>query len=48
MRLVKHCHNLPREVVDTPSLETLKVRSDDQPDLQMALLTAGVVGLNDL
>jgi len=26
MRVVKHWHRLPREVVDAPSLETLKVR----------------------
>ncbi|KFO85772.1 hypothetical protein N320_12056, partial [Buceros rhinoceros silvestris] len=28
MRMVKHWHRLPREVVDAPSLETLKVRLD--------------------
>jgi len=28
MRMVKHCHRLPREVVDAPSLETFKVRLD--------------------
>ncbi|KAK4829980.1 hypothetical protein QYF61_008111 [Mycteria americana] len=28
MRVVKHWHRLPREVVDAPSLETFKVRSD--------------------
>ena len=27
--VVKHWHRLPREVVDAPSLETLKVRLDD-------------------
>ncbi|KFM05922.1 hypothetical protein AS27_07550, partial [Aptenodytes forsteri] len=26
LRMVKHCHRLPREVVDGPSLETFKVR----------------------
>jgi len=26
MRLVKHRHRLPREVVDAPSLETFKAR----------------------
>jgi len=28
MRLVKHWHRLTRELVDAPSLETLKVRLD--------------------
>jgi len=27
-RVVKHWHRLPREVVDTPSLETVKVKLD--------------------
>jgi len=26
LRVMKHCHRLPREVVDAPSLETFKAR----------------------
>jgi len=28
MKVVKHCHKLPREVVEDPSLETFKVGLD--------------------
>jgi len=31
IRVVTHCHRLPREVVEAPSLETFKVRSDGAP-----------------
>jgi len=45
MRVVKHCHRLPREVVDAPSQETFKVRLDGALstliELKMSLLTAG-------
>ena len=48
MRAVKHCHRLPREVVDAPSLETFKVRLDGALstliELKMSLLTAGGLG----
>jgi len=45
MRVVKHWHRLPREVVDAPSLETFKARLDGALSslmgLQMSPLTAG-------
>jgi len=48
MRVVKHWHRLPREVVDAPSLETFKGRLDGAPSnliqLKMSLLTAGGLG----
>jgi len=47
MRVVKHWHRLPREVVEAPSLETLKARLDgalsNLIQLKMSLFTA--VGL---
>jgi len=48
MRVVKHWHRLPREVVDAPSLETFKARLDRALSnliwLKMSLLTAGGLG----
>jgi len=48
MRVVKHWHRLPREVVVAPSLETLKARLDGALSslvwLKMSLLTAGGLG----
>jgi len=45
MRVVKHWHRLPREVVDAPSLETFKARLDGALSnliwLKMLLLIAG-------
>jgi len=49
MRVVKHCHRLPREVVDAPSLETFKVRLDgalsNLTKLKISLLTGGGAGV---
>jgi len=45
VRVVKHWHRLPREVVEAPSLETVKARLDGALSnlvwLKMSLLTAG-------
>jgi len=50
MRVVKHWHWFPREVVNAPPLETLNVRLDgalsNLTELKMSLLTAG--GLNEM
>jgi len=44
MRVVKQWNRLPREVVDTPSLDTFKLRFDEALsnliDLKMSLLIA--------
>jgi len=48
MRVVRHWHRLPREVVDAPSLDTFQVRLDgalsNLIQLKMSLLTAGGLG----
>jgi len=48
MRVVKHWHRFPREVVEAPSLETFKARLDRALSnllwLRMSLLTAGGLG----
>jgi len=48
LRVVKHWHRLPREVVDVPSLETFKARLDGALSnliwLKMSLLTAAGLG----
>jgi len=48
MRVVKHWHRLPREVVEALSLETLKARLDRALSnliwLKISLLTAGRLG----
>jgi len=45
VRVVKHWHRLPREVVEALSLETFQARSDGALSnlvwLKMSLLTAG-------
>jgi len=52
MRVMKHWYRFPREVVDAPALETLKVRLDGALSnlvwLKMSLLIAGGGGLDDL
>jgi len=44
--VVKHWNRLPRDIADTPSLETFKVRLDgalsNLISLKMSLLIAGV------
>jgi len=52
MRVVKHWHRFPRQLVDAPSLETFKARLDgalnNLIELKMSLLTAGGLELDDL
>jgi len=49
MRVVRHWHRLPKEVLDAPSLETFKAKLDGAPSnlikLKVSLLTAGGLGL---
>ena len=48
MRVVKHWHRLPRELVNVPSLKTFQARLDgalsNLIQLKMSLLTAGKLG----
>lgn len=44
MRVVKHWHMLPREVVDAPSLETFKIRLAPDQAIEVSLLNAGELG----
>ena len=48
VRVVKHQHGLPREVLDAPPLETFKARLDgalsNLIEQKMSLLTAGGLG----
>jgi len=45
---MKHWSRLPRQVVESPSLETFKARLDGAPsnliELKLSLLTAGGLG----
>jgi len=48
VRVVKHWHRLPKEVVEAPSLEIFKARLDgalsNLSELKMSLLTVGGLG----
>jgi len=52
MRVVKHWHRFPREVVDAPSLAVFKARLDgalsNLVKWKMSLLMAGKLELGDL
>jgi len=47
MRMVKHWHRLPRELVDVPSLETFKIRLEPALAEDVPACCRGV-GLDDL
>jgi len=52
MRVAWHWKMLPREVVDSPSLEIFNIRLDGALSnlilLKMSLCTAGRIGMDDL
>ena len=45
VRMVKHWHRLPRELVDAPTLETFKVRLDgDLSNLMQLKMSLSIAG----